>query len=680
MAQYTYTLGALGERLKVEETDGDSSRTVEYEYDDVYRLVSEKVTDESGTTVTSYTYDKNSNRLTKTVGEDVTEYSYNELNQLISETGIDYEYDLNGNLISKTELGKSTTYSYNARNRLVRVTTQNGADVNVEEYMYDYAGNRIAKIQEFKTTYYLVDTNGALSQVLAEYDENGTLITSYTRADQLISQDRNGVKSYYLYDGFDSVRMLADEEGTVTDTYTYDAFGNLISSTGNTVNDFLYRGEQYDSFTGLYYLRARYMNPSTGSFITMDEYAGSIFEPVSLHKYLYANANPVTYCDPSGYFSFSLQDLNISQAIEAQLHKMLVPNFKNVMSWINGMASWIDFCYQVEKMLSSGKTIAEIAETIGKGVASGMLINQMCKIKLLGPLLSTVFIAYGYKIQIDAFNEAIEEGDILSAVLTAIQLGTDLTALADSCFTGETLVATEDGQKRIDEIEIGDKVWAYNVETGETELKEVTTVYVHEVDEILHLSTTEGDIDTTTNHPFYVIDKGWVAAGDLKSGDEVYNLDGSTAVIIDSELEKLDEPILVYNLEVEDFHTYFVGCEPVLVHNSCGGDNGYKFKESTDLDLSNGKGTFDDALEEAFKRTGVDPSEFEVTKWGRDANGKSFPVEWRASNGAEVSIDLGHSSPGTPSSPHVGYQTGGKRNSGGATRGHIFVDSVPYNR
>ena len=43
------------------------------------------------------------------------------------------------------------------------------------------------------------------------------------------------------------------------------------------------------------------MNPSTGTFITMDEYAGSIFEPVSLHKYLYVAANPISYCDPSGY-------------------------------------------------------------------------------------------------------------------------------------------------------------------------------------------------------------------------------------------------------------------------------------------------------------------------------------------------------------------------------------------
>ena len=76
-----------------------------------------------------------------------------------------------------------------------------------------------------------------------------------------------------------------------------------------------------------------------------------------------------------------------------------------------------------------------------------------------------------------------------------------------------------------------------------------------------------GNIDTTTNHPFYVIGKGWVAAGDLAVGDEVFNLDGTTSTILGSEIEVLDEPILVYNLEVEDFHSYFVGCVPVLVHN-----------------------------------------------------------------------------------------------------------------
>lgn len=75
------------------------------------------------------------------------------------------------------------------------------------------------------------------------------------------------------------------------------------------------------------------------------------------------------------------------------------------------------------------------------------------------------------------------------------------------------------------------------------------------------------DIDTTTNHPFYVIGSGWVAAGDLNEGDEVYLIDGSIAFITGAELEKLAEPIKVYNLEVADFNTYFVGDEAVLVHN-----------------------------------------------------------------------------------------------------------------
>ena len=320
VVEYTYTLGAAGERIKVEETGAVSDRTVEYEYDALYRLVKETVTDGNGTTVTEYTYDSNSNRLTKTVDGEVISYAYNELNQLVSETGITYEYDLNGNLVKKIEGEQTTVYTYNAQNRLIRVTIQSGQQVNVEEYLYDYAGNRIAKVTELGSTYYLVDTNGALSQVLAEYDENGSLTTLYTRGDELISQERNGAKSYCLYDGFDSVRMLTDGEGIVTDTYTFDAFGNLTSSTGETENSYLYRGEQYDSFTGLYYLRARYMNPSTGTFITMDEYAGSVFEPVSLHKYLYANANPVMFSDPTGYFSLS--DLSASMSIQGVLNSM----------------------------------------------------------------------------------------------------------------------------------------------------------------------------------------------------------------------------------------------------------------------------------------------------------------------------------------------------------------------
>jgi len=91
----------------------------------------------------------------------------------------------------------------------------------------------------------------------------------------------------------------------------------MISSEGETENSYLYCGEQFDNATGLYYLRARYMDPSTGTFVSMDTYQGSIFDPVSLHKYLYANANPVMNVDPSGYFAMAA-GLAVSSIIDAE--------------------------------------------------------------------------------------------------------------------------------------------------------------------------------------------------------------------------------------------------------------------------------------------------------------------------------------------------------------------------
>jgi RHS repeat-associated protein len=83
-------------------------------------------------------------------------------------------------------------------------------------------------------------------------------------------------------------------------TYDYDAWGNTVNTTGSTPNVYLYRGEQYDAELGLYYLRARYFNPTTGRFLTTDPNAGNITAPSTLHRYTYAGADPVNRLDPSG--------------------------------------------------------------------------------------------------------------------------------------------------------------------------------------------------------------------------------------------------------------------------------------------------------------------------------------------------------------------------------------------
>ena len=282
-------------------------RTVEYSYDSLYHLTSETITEGEKVTVYTYAYDNVSNRILKTENGDETEYVYNALNQLVSDSGTTYEYDLNGNLIRVIGSAQSALYEYNAENKLVRATVQNGVLVTEETYTYDYSGNRTSKTthrSDGVTEYvkYLND-NSSLTNVLAEIDENGTAKCVYTIGADLVSQERDGSVSVYLYDGHGSVVGLANENGAVTDTYSYDAFGNLISSTGSTENCYRYCGEQFDESTGLYYLRARYMDTSTGRFISQDSYAGSVSDPVSLHKYLYANANPVMNSDPSGYMT-----------------------------------------------------------------------------------------------------------------------------------------------------------------------------------------------------------------------------------------------------------------------------------------------------------------------------------------------------------------------------------------
>ena len=315
------------------------------------------------------------------------------------------------------------------------------------------------------------------------------------------------------------------------------------------------------------------MNPATGTFISMDTYQGTLFEPATLHKYLYANANPVMNVDPTGYFT--LAELNVSQAINDTLEKWndswairTYHHLKSKLELINNCLVVYDTIRQATLWLTDPDASAmDVLFGIAGGIISGVFLKRMCDIKNIGPVISKIALLGGYASQVKAIENAIKNEQWDQVITQTFHLTLSILALSDNCFTGDTLVAAENGQIRIDEIEVGDKVWAYDIFTGETELKEVLTVYVHEVDEILHLQTSCGDIDTTTNHPFYVIERGWVAAGDLVEGDEIYLLDGTVAYVTSSELEKLDEPIKVYNLEVADFNTYFVGDEAVLVHN-----------------------------------------------------------------------------------------------------------------
>jgi RHS repeat-associated protein len=218
-------------------------------------------------------------------------FSFNPDDLVLSET-----YDANGNTL--TTGGK--VFTYDSENRL---KTMNGGAVSI---VYDAFGNRVAKTANGITTKYLVEDDvnpTGLPQVVEEI-VNGVVQREYTYGLQRIDENQlisnTWTPSFYGYDGGGTVRQLINLSGTVTDTYGYDAFGNLINSTGTTPNNYLYRGEQYDPDLGLYYLRARYYNPATGRFLSRDPLDGNAIDPQSLHKYLYAGGDSVNLIDPRG--------------------------------------------------------------------------------------------------------------------------------------------------------------------------------------------------------------------------------------------------------------------------------------------------------------------------------------------------------------------------------------------
>lgn len=257
----------------------------------------------------AYAYDpvgNRTNQFSNISGVPTDAYAYDSFDQLESDTnntgyGNDSDYNM-------TQLG-SNTYVYDPLNQLRQGPSG--------YYNYDGDGNRVL---ENGLRYYVVDDRNpsGYPQVLEEFSQVGAnfaLTRTYNYGLALISQqqfDTNtllpSVLSYYGYDGHGSVRFLMGTNGTVTDTYTYDAFGTLLTPVGTTPNNYLYCCQYWDSDLQLYYNRARYMAPGVGRFMSMDGDYGNNQEPLSLHKYLYAEDDPVDNMDPLGSHIISPTD------------------------------------------------------------------------------------------------------------------------------------------------------------------------------------------------------------------------------------------------------------------------------------------------------------------------------------------------------------------------------------
>ncbi|HEX8154148.1 MAG TPA: RHS repeat-associated core domain-containing protein, partial [Thermoanaerobaculia bacterium] len=273
-----------------------------------------------------------------------------------NDRALDETYDANGNV---TIVG-GTQNRFDFEDHLVA-----RGNVNL---VYDGDGQRVAKTVNGVTTWYLVDELAPTGfGHVAEEIAGGAVVKSYVYGHQLIAQKSAAGTHYYGYDGTRSVRFLTDAAGSITDTYDYDAFGNLLRATGSTPNAYRYRGEELDADLGAYYLRARYYDANSGRFWSTDPELGGALDPMSLHRYLYANANPVSNSDPTGRFSMA----EVGATLEV-MGIMIAQNWarKALIGGIFGAVGG-----GVEAYLSGGD--------VGWGIFGGAVLGA-----ILGPLAS----------------------------------------------------------------------------------------------------------------------------------------------------------------------------------------------------------------------------------------------------------------------------------------------------
>lgn len=477
----------------------------------------------NGSISSHYEYDPNGNRLAYSGINGNFSGMYDGQDRMTQYGNNNYQYNANGELRVKTNNAGDINYVYDALGNLVAVTFPNGTRI---DYILDGQGRRIGKKVNGVLTQGLLYENAI--KPVAELDGNGNLVARFVYATSNVPDYiiKNGVTYRIISDHLGSPRLVVNvNTGQVIQEMEYDEYGNVIKDTNPGFQPFGFAGGIYDNDTKLVQFGFREYDAESGRWISKDPIN---FEGGDTNLYRYVANDPVNDLDPTG--------LSVGQPGFAE---SLIPIWGEgraaVDDWQNGKKGWA--------LLHGGLAVSDVFAVKALVTAAG---KGVIKAGLKG----------GTKV---AGRELAEEG---------VEKGAQGLAKG-ACFTEDTLILTKDGSKSIKNIKVGDEVYSENPDTGEKGFKRVTNAFIKETDTLIHIFVSETEIKTTITHPFWVIGRGWVNAGELKAGDKVLLSSGAQKEITDVQIEKLKGIIKVYNFEVEDWHTYFVSDNNILVHNMC---------------------------------------------------------------------------------------------------------------
>ena len=304
MQDLTYTYDANSNITKiVDASNTNSSKTVDYTYDDLNRLLSATATSVASgqsTYTHSYTYDAIGNMLTRTDAAGTYSYAgtgYANPHAVTSIGSINYTYDNNGNMLTETS-GLSNSWDYN--NRLTQVVKSGVTST----YAYDESGQRVKLANGTTTTYY---PSGF-------YNTDGTNIVKHitTPGGETVATVKGTGGSAAVFsvhaDHLTGSNAVTNGGGTLEELMDYFPYGNvrLDQKSGSFDEQRKYAGSELDADSGLNYMQARYYNSGIGRFVSQDTSFWSLpvlylLDPQQQNSYSYARNNPMMYIDPNGH-------------------------------------------------------------------------------------------------------------------------------------------------------------------------------------------------------------------------------------------------------------------------------------------------------------------------------------------------------------------------------------------
>ncbi|TQV89336.1 polymorphic toxin-type HINT domain-containing protein [Aliikangiella coralliicola] len=498
-------------------------------------------------------------------------FGYSTTNELTSLTvgqhSINYNYDTYGNLTSRGELNtglltipKLTTqyssgnpyqndswtyndegqvtrdgmyeYSFNrlGRTHSIRAMSKSG---NEQRYLYDSIGHRVATIKEDEVIYSVRDLDGTVLSEFKYQLANGieTQLQQnrkdflYQNSRILLTSDADkGNETYYLDRLGSPAVTWSDSE---VKHHEYSPYGMSMLSAPSHIGPGGYTGHEADS-TGLTYMKARYQDPNFARFLVPDPARDfNPYNPGSYNLYQYTRNNPVNATDPTGLNPWLL--LKVYDAADA-------------------VATFVDTAHTAyirQKVYGDG---GEWLMKEGLAKAGEKATEKL----LFGSASNAVGLLKKGRKQFKKRNK-------------------NRRKVGDCSFTQDTEVLSIEGRKAFSKLKIGDLVYSRDEsDNGTAGWRKILGIYSKEHEQVIHLTLEnkigmQEQITTTEEHPFYVENKGWVTADKLIVGHLLSSVNNTVLKVVDIQWE--NQPQFMWNIDVEDLDTYYVGELNTWVHN-----------------------------------------------------------------------------------------------------------------